>query len=164
MVFLDPVITEKLPQTEVKVEPKDIRKNLQRVIRFDKFRNIGLDEPQDLVLNSNFEKGNMGNLLVLIGSNNSGKSNVLNGIMKLNDKTIAERDVTDLSFDDNDMNPSISLVYKNDEHDIEYIVDSENSGNSDIFFIDFPPKFVRLRPLLVKNTNINYKHICVLCK
>ena len=129
MVFLDPVITKKVPQTEVKAEPKDIRKNLQRVIRFDKFRNIGLDEPQDLVLNSNFEKGRMGNLLVLIGSNNSGKSNVLNGIMKLNDKTIAERDVTDLSYNKKDRNPSISLCYNNSEIDVKYVIDLENNGD-----------------------------------
>ena len=129
MVFLDLVKTEKVPQTEVKAEPKDIRKNLQRVIRFDKFRNIGLDEPQDLVLNSNFEKGRMGNLLVLIGSNNSGKSNVLNGIMKLNDKTIAERDVTDLSYNKKDRNPSISLCYTNSEIDVKYVIDLENNGD-----------------------------------
>ena len=144
MVFLDPVITKKVPQTEVKAEPKDIRKNLQRVIRFDKFRNIGLDEPQDLVLNSNFEKGRMGNLLVLIGSNNSGKSNVLNGIMKLNDKTIAERDVTDLSYNKKDRNPSISLCYTNSEIDVKYVIDLENNGDWRVK--KAPPSLSALQP------------------
>lgn len=103
-------------------------KYVQRTIRFNKFRNIGLDEPQDLVLNSNFEKGRMGNLLVLIGSNNSGKSNVLDGILKLNDKKLADRDRTDLSFNDEDMNPSISLWYKNEKDNFGYVIDLKNGG------------------------------------
>lgn len=122
------VVSKKESKKESENASEKRSKYVQRTIRFNKFRNIGLDEPQDLVLNSNFEKGNMGNLLVLIGSNNSGKSNVLDGILKLNDKKLSDRDRTDLSFNDEDMNPSISLWYKNEKDNFGYVIDLKNGG------------------------------------
>ena len=122
------VVSKKESKKESENASEKRSKYVQRTIRFNKFRNIGIDEPQDLVLNSNFEKGNMGNLLVLIGSNNSGKSNVLDGILKLNDKKLADRDRTDLSFNDEDMNPSISLWYKNEKDNFGYVIDLKNGG------------------------------------
>lgn len=122
------VVSKKESKKESENASEKRSKYVQRTIRFNKFRNIGIDEPQNLVLNSNFEKGNMGNLLVLIGSNNSGKSNVLDGILKLNDKKLADRDRTDLSFNDEDMNPSISLWYKNEKDNFGYVIDLKNGG------------------------------------
>ena len=55
---------------------------MQRLIRFSKYRNIGLEKDDYLLLNGDFQKGKMGNLVIVIGPNNSGKSNVLQGIIK----------------------------------------------------------------------------------
>lgn len=101
---------------------------MQRSIKFEKFRNIGLDKPQYLVLNKDFNKGKMGNLLVIIGSNNSGKSNILDGIMKISNGKIEKRDVNTFLFEDKFLKPSISLCYKNDEINIEYVKDLESNG------------------------------------
>lgn len=109
-----------------------MKSNLQRTLKISKFRNIGLDKPQEFVLNSNFEKGKMGNVLIVIGSNNSGKSNVLDGILKLNNKKIEDRDVTDLSYEDKDKKPSIRLCYQNDDYNVEYVIDLENNGKWNI--------------------------------
>lgn len=93
---------------------------MQRLIRFSKFRNIGLDTDEYLLLNGDFQKGKMGNLIILIGPNNSGKSNVLQGITKaVQDSLIDNRDVTDLSFDDKMRVPSLGLVYRDEKVTIE---------------------------------------------
>ena len=51
---------------------------------FNSFRNIGFKDgkPADekLILNHSVRKGENGDLLILIGANNSGKSNILDGI------------------------------------------------------------------------------------
>ena len=56
-----------------------------REIIFNSVRNIGFKDgkPADekLILNHSVRKGENGDLLILIGANNSGKSNILNGIL-----------------------------------------------------------------------------------
>jgi len=103
---------------------------MERLIKFDKFRNLGLEEPEYLVLNSNFEKGKIGNLLVIIGSNNSGKSNVLDGIVKISDGKVEQRDITTLSYEEKDRKPSVSLCYRDKESDfdVEYVSNIEEKG------------------------------------
>lgn len=95
---------------------------MKRVIKFSQFRNIGTDEEQTLVLNSCFKKGRMGNLVILIGANNSGKSNVLDGIFDISsDGQVSEKDENDYSFEDKDRHPTISLAYLDHEgHGYEY--------------------------------------------
>ncbi len=89
------------------------KQKFSRYVRFENFRNIGLEEPQEILLNARYEKGRAGDLIVLIGANNSGKSNVLDGIcgirkgIGLNDKTLLV-DYTGADFAD----PKLSLVYK----------------------------------------------------
>lgn len=50
---------------------------MERIIKLSKFRNIGLKEEERFVLNTSLEKNKIGDLVILIGPNNSGKSNVL---------------------------------------------------------------------------------------
>ena len=85
---------------------------MKRVLEIEKFRNIGIEEKQTLVLNSSMKKGQMGNLVIVIGENNSGKSNVLAAINKLSSREFSSRDITDLSFEDKYKNPSVKLVTK----------------------------------------------------
>lgn len=102
---------------------------MERKIKFKQFRNIGLNKPQSLVLNSSFEKGKMGNLIMVIGGNNSGKSNVLDGICKLrNGEYVNERDQTNLYFEDEYKHPSISLCYKDDNYHFEFVKELNNNG------------------------------------
>ena len=87
----------------------------ERSLRIEAFRNIGFKDGKPrrerLVLNGSLKKGELGNLLIVIGANNSGKSNVLDALRVLGDKQISERDVTDLQFDaDECKKPKISLL------------------------------------------------------
>ena len=93
---------------------------MQRSIRFSQFRNLGLEKDDYLMLNGDFRKGKMGNLVILIGPNNSGKSNVLDGIAKTcSGEELTSRDVTNLYFDDEHRNPSLGLVYRDDKYTFE---------------------------------------------
>lgn len=93
---------------------------MQRSIRFSNFRNLGLEKDDYLVLNGDYQKGKAGNLVILIGSNNSGKSNVLDGIRKVcNDDALQTRDITNLYLDEDHKKPCLSLVYRDDKYTFE---------------------------------------------
>ncbi|MGL2910760.1 AAA family ATPase [Helicobacter pylori] len=55
----------------------------KRVLKLHHFRNLGKNSPTELLLNSSFEKH--GGLVVLVGENNVGKSNVLEALIIFND-------------------------------------------------------------------------------
>lgn len=81
-----------------------------RSLRIEKFRNIAIDEPATLVLNHSMEEGEQGNLIILIGENNSGKSNILDALLCLRNKSIEKRDRTNLEFGEEYQTPMLSLV------------------------------------------------------
>lgn len=58
----------------------------KRVLKLHHFRNLGRKSPAKLLLNSSFEKH--GGLVVLVGENNVGKSNVLEALKAFNDTDI----------------------------------------------------------------------------
>ncbi|EMH45057.1 AAA family ATPase [Helicobacter pylori] len=58
----------------------------KRVLKLHHFRNLGRKSPAELLLNSSFEKH--GGLVVLVGENNVGKSNVLEALKIFNDADI----------------------------------------------------------------------------
>ncbi|MGL2626622.1 AAA family ATPase [Helicobacter pylori] len=58
----------------------------KRVLKLHPFRNLGKNSPTELLLNSSFEKH--GGLVVLVGENNVGKSNVLEALTIFNDADI----------------------------------------------------------------------------
>ncbi|PUD54983.1 AAA family ATPase [Helicobacter pylori] len=58
----------------------------KRVLKLHHFRNLGRKSPAKLLLNSSFEKH--GGLVVLVGENNVGKSNVLEALIIFNDADI----------------------------------------------------------------------------
>lgn len=102
---------------------------MQRSIRFSKYRNLGLEKDDYLILNGDFQKGKMGNLVILIGPNNSGKSNVLDGIVTAcTNSGISKRDITDLYFEDKYRTPSLALVYRDDKYTFEYQINSNNNA------------------------------------
>ncbi|WQU26392.1 ATP-binding protein [Helicobacter pylori] len=58
----------------------------KRVLKLHQFRNLGKNLPTELLLNSSFEKH--GGLVVLVGENNVGKSNVLEALKIFNDADV----------------------------------------------------------------------------
>ncbi len=58
----------------------------KRVLKLHHFRNLGKNLPAELLLNSSFEKH--GELVVLVGENNVGKSNILEALKIFNDADI----------------------------------------------------------------------------
>lgn len=91
---------------------------MERSLYISKFRNIGLQEAQKFVLNNSLEKGKMGNLVIVIGANNSGKSNVLDALSVFGAGKITTRDVTTLSLEEKDRKPKLTLSCKADENHI----------------------------------------------
>ena len=83
---------------------------MNRYLRIEKFRNIGIDKEEKLMINSSLKKGEQGNLVILVGENNSGKSNVLDALMRFKSKSIQERDVTNLEFDEKYRKPVLTMV------------------------------------------------------
>ncbi len=57
----------------------------KRVLKLHQFRNLGKNLPTELLLNSGFEKH--GGLVILVGENNVGKSNILEALKAFNDNT-----------------------------------------------------------------------------
>ncbi|WRE25080.1 ATP-binding protein [Helicobacter pylori] len=58
----------------------------KRVLKLHPFRNLGRNLPTELLLNSSFEKH--GGLVILVGENNVGKSNVLEALKIFNDADV----------------------------------------------------------------------------
>ncbi len=58
----------------------------KRVLKLHHFRNLGRNLPAELLLNSSFEKH--GGLVILVGENNVGKSNVLEALKSFNDADV----------------------------------------------------------------------------
>ncbi|NHB36363.1 ATP-binding protein [Helicobacter pylori] len=58
----------------------------KRVLKLHHFRNLGRKSPTELLLNSSFEKH--GGLVILVGENNVGKSNVLEALKIFNDADV----------------------------------------------------------------------------
>ena len=83
----------------------------KRVLILSNFRNLGVDSPVEFVLNESIQKETLGGRLILVGPNNSGKSNVLAAIKALKDNnTLTSNDIP--FFGDNkDRKPEITLKY-----------------------------------------------------
>lgn len=85
---------------------------MERIIKLSKFRNIGLKEEERFVLNTSLEKNKIGDLVILIGPNNSGKSNVLDALGKFSSGKFSDRDITTLSYDEKDRIPQLIFEVK----------------------------------------------------
>ncbi len=84
---------------------------MKRYVEFSKYRNLGFDFPDKIVLNKTMEKGKMGDLIIVIGENNAGKSNVLDAICNVGKKLTNKNDITRLDFSNENQNPKVSLCF-----------------------------------------------------
>ena len=69
--------------TEIENRKSQGKNSSERYVEIRNFRNVGITEPAKLVLNRSSEEGRMGDLVFLIGPNNSGKSNVIDAVESL---------------------------------------------------------------------------------
>ena len=89
---------------------------MERALYISKFRNIGITKPQRLVLNNYTDKDNIGNLVILVGPCNSGKSNVLAALDCFGKKSFdGNKDINDNALEEKDRKPQLSLSCKDDD-------------------------------------------------
>ena len=82
---------------------------MRRILKLKDFRNFVSDSGEVVLeLNKSVAKDNCGDLVVLIGPNNSGKSNVLKALQKVGSKQLLKTDDV-CDFDENKTSPSVSL-------------------------------------------------------
>lgn len=69
---------------------------IKRILEISNFKNIGIDDKESLLIN--YDVKTPGDLLILIGPNNSGKSNVLSALNRLIIKRFKDNDITEISL------------------------------------------------------------------
>ena len=120
---------------------------MERCLYIKKYRNIGLDDKDEndttserLVLNYSLKPEQMGDLVILIGANNSGKSNILSAIQAFGAAKVSENDTTTLFFDDKYRQPELSLCCKDEKHTYTATTKGDNEYT---YYTDekFEPKF-----------------------
>ena len=120
----------------------------QRFLKIKNFKNIGITKEEDqwerLYLNNSLDKDKIGELIILIGENNVGKSNILDAI---NTISLAKKSKKLQNFkncmpdfmDYEECLPKLKLVYiddenssedKNNSYDLELNIDEE--GNAEL--------------------------------
>ena len=113
----------------------------ERSLRIEAFRNIGFKDGKPwherLVLNNSLKKGELGDLLILIGANNSGKSNVLDALDIFGNDNISERDVTNLPFGDDCKKPTLTLFSRKDgDKEDEFALTLEKGKNRHVIYTE----------------------------
>ena len=104
----------------------------QRFLKIKNFKNIGITKEEDqwerLYLNNSLDKDKIGELIILIGENNVGKSNILDAIntISLASKSQNFKNCIPDFMGYNDCFPKLKLVYKDDENNSE----DEDKNNS----------------------------------
>ena len=97
-----------------KQEKKNKTLNSRRAIGFECYRNIGFStertpKSESLVISNSVKKEEIGDLVIIIGPNNSGKSNVLSGIKQCVEKQLSSRDVTNLYYEKGLKEPKLTF-------------------------------------------------------
>ena len=95
-------------------------KKMERYLNVNSFRNIGIKTDENnkksrLLLNRDARLENLGDLVILIGANNSGKSNFLDALDIFGNNGFSERDIADYYFLQEECRPSISLRIQDGE-------------------------------------------------
>ena len=111
---------------------------MERALRIEGYRNIGFKDEKPhrerLVINNSLKKGELGDLIILIGANNAGKSNVLDALETFGNKQIQERDVTDLYMEEECRKPALTLFARNTEKEDEFAYKKEWKQDDEIIY------------------------------
>ena len=112
--------------------------NRERSLRIESYRNIGFKDEnphrERFVINNSLNKGELGDLIILIGANNAGKSNVLDALETFGNKQIQERDVTDLYMEEECRKPALTLFARNTEKEDEFAYKKEYQQADEIIY------------------------------
>lgn len=95
---------------------------MERNISIRNYRTIGIDNFEKIIINTSLDKDNLGELVIIVGPNNSGKSNVISAFEALA-TNITKEDKPDFIFNDSKISPEVKLVVKNNDEIYEYISD-----------------------------------------
>lgn len=106
----------------------------RRFLKIKNFKNIGIDKYQYLNLNNTLDPYKMGELVIIIGENNVGKSNILEAIERINSNNL-EKDIPDFIGFDKSL-PEISLVCIENEYKNEATHKREGNYNTLKIYID----------------------------
>ena len=120
----------------------------QRFLEIKNFKNIGITKEEDqwerLYLNNSLDKDKIGELIILIGENNVGKSNILDAIRnikKSKDKENLKNYIPDFK-DYRNCNPKIKLVYRDNNDNKELELQIDKNGKVDV--VDNLPKHTEI--------------------
>lgn len=114
----------------------------QRFLKIKNFKNIGITKEEEqwerLYLNNSLDKDKIGELIILIGENNVGKSNILDAIniislAKKSKKSLIFKNCLPDFMDYEECLPKLKLVYIDDEnnsYDLELNIDED--GNAEL--------------------------------
>ncbi|MDR0768164.1 MAG: AAA family ATPase [Methanosarcinales archaeon] len=106
-----------------------------RKLTIKDFRNVGItfdekERPAELVLNRGLNKEDLGDLVLLVGPNNSGKSNVLAALEAFGSKKLEEDDSPD--FIHSTQKPAISMFVQDNDKINSLEIDGSASQNNEI--------------------------------
>jgi len=110
--------------------------NVRKLV-INNFRNVGItfdkkERPAHLILNRGLNKEDLGDLVFLVGPNNSGKSNILAALEAFGKKKFEEEDIPDFMFCN--QQPVLSLFVQKDDFanslKIDGSADSQNNKNT----------------------------------
>lgn len=106
----------------------------RRFLKIKNLKNIGIDKYQYLNLNNTLDPYKMGELVIIIGENNVGKSNILEAIERINSNNL-EKDIPDFIGFDKSL-PEISLVCVENEYKNKDTGKREGNYNTLKIYID----------------------------
>lgn len=124
----------------------------QRFLKIKNFKNIGITKEEEqwerLYLNNSLDKDKIGELIILIGENNVGKSNILDAI---NTISLTEKSKKSYNFKNckpyfkgyHDCLPKLKLVYKDDENN-SYDLELSINENGSVELINSLPKDTKI--------------------
>ncbi len=134
---------------------------MERALYLTNYRNIGFGESERIVLNRSLELGKMGDLVVVIGANNSGKSNVLNAIYSFGKQAFNDNDITTLFYEEKYQTPQISLSCKDGSDEYTWRLTQGKPSTHECFSPGIKPTVIQNRQELASiltylQSNWNY--------
>ena len=137
---------------------------MERSLRIESYRNIGFKDEKShrerLVLNNSLKKGELGDLVILIGANNSGKSNVLSALETFGKGQLQERDVTDLYMEEECRKPVLTLFARSQNNEDEFSYKKTYQQNDEVLYPETEEKdelkFITIENFLQSLQNVVY--------
>ena len=137
---------------------------MERSLRIESYRNIGFKDEKShrerLVINNSLKKGELGDLVILIGANNSGKSNVLSALETFGKGQLQERDVTDLYMEGECRKPVLTLFARSQNNEDEFSYKKTYQQNDEVLYPETEEKdelkFITIETFLQSLQDVAY--------